>query len=97
MQAGIDFNETFAPVPVVTTIRTLIAIGTKYDWEMLQGDVETAFLASDMDAEIYVVSRKFFQKIPIPMLWEVLTTACSRGCQAFRKVLDCFTARATRP
>jgi hypothetical protein len=66
MQAGIDFNETFAPVPVVTTIRTLIAIGTKYDWEMLQGDVETAFLASDMDAEIYVAIQKVFSEDPDP-------------------------------
>ena len=54
LRAGIEFNETFAPVAYLTTIRLLLALATKYDWEVKQGDVGTAFLCSDMDTEVYV-------------------------------------------
>ena len=54
MQSGRDFNQTFAPVPHLTTLRVLFALAAKFDWEIDQGDVSTAFLASDMDTEVYV-------------------------------------------
>ena len=54
MQAGRDFNNTFAPVPRQTSLRSLLALGTKLDWEMKQGDVRTAFLSTKMDAVVYV-------------------------------------------
>ena len=44
LQAGIDFNETFAPVPVATTIRILLALAAKFGWNIKQGDIATAFL-----------------------------------------------------
>jgi hypothetical protein len=53
MEPGIHFNETFAPVVHITTLRVLIALGTKLDWEMMQGDVPTAFQQSDIDTEIW--------------------------------------------
>ena len=54
MKEGRDYNDTFAPVPVITTIRLLFALAAKFDWEIKQGDVETAFLCADMDTEVYV-------------------------------------------
>ena len=54
LRAGIEFNETFAPVAYITTLRLLLALATKFDWEIKQGDVGTAFLCSDMDTEVYV-------------------------------------------
>jgi hypothetical protein len=63
MAAGIDFNETFAPVPVITTIRILFAIAAMLDWDIKQGDVNTAFLSADMDSEVYVSVPRWFSLI----------------------------------
>jgi hypothetical protein len=54
MKEGQDYNATFAPVAHITTFRSLFALAAKHDWEIKQGDVSTAFLAPDMDAEVYI-------------------------------------------
>lgn len=54
MIQGRDFNFTFAPVPTATSIRILFALAAYFDFEIKQGDVSTAFLAADMDTEVYV-------------------------------------------
>ena len=55
MQQGIHYNETFAPVVQLTTLRILLAIGTKYDWEMKQGDCPTAFQQATIDCDIWAI------------------------------------------
>jgi transposase InsO family protein len=62
LRAGIDFNSTFASVAYVTTLRALFALAAKFDWEIKQGDVATAFLQSDMDTEVYVTLPKAFRE-----------------------------------
>ena len=61
MSRGIDFNETFAPVPCMSSIRFLLALAAKYDLEIKQGDVSTAFLCADMDAIVYVAVPNWFR------------------------------------
>ena len=61
MEPGIHFNETFAPVVNITTLRILIALGTKSDWEMKQGDVPTAFQQSDIDTDIWAFPSEAFR------------------------------------
>jgi len=39
---GIDFNETYAPVSKMTTLRYLMCRADQEDWEMDQHDVVTA-------------------------------------------------------
>ena len=60
MSQGIDFNETFAPVPCMSSIRAVLALAAKYDWEVKQGDVNTAFLCADMDTDVYIVVPNWF-------------------------------------
>jgi len=31
---GIDYEDTFAPVATLNTIRIMIALATKYNWKM---------------------------------------------------------------
>lgn len=41
---GVDFNETFAPVGRLGTIRTLIALGAQRGWKLCQLDMKFSFL-----------------------------------------------------
>ncbi|KAM1431045.1 hypothetical protein ACFX2I_047043 [Malus domestica] len=51
---GIDFNETFAPVARLDTIRTLIALAAQKGWKLWQLDFKSAFLNGVLDEEVYV-------------------------------------------
>ena len=53
-QPGIDYNETFAPVARLDTIRTLIAMAAQKGWLLHQLDVKSTFLNGELEKDIYV-------------------------------------------
>jgi transposase InsO family protein len=53
-QHGIDYDETFAPVARLTSIRVLLSIGALLDLEIHQMDVKSAFLNGDLDEEVFM-------------------------------------------
>ena len=53
-QEGVDFTDTFAPVAKFNSLRTLLALVYKNDWEQEGMDVKTAFLNSQVTEEVYM-------------------------------------------
>nr|GEU93740.1 hypothetical protein [Tanacetum cinerariifolium] len=53
-QEGIDYDETFAPVARIETIRLFLAYAAHKDFKVYQMDVKTTFLNSTLKEEVYV-------------------------------------------
>jgi len=57
-QFGIDFQETFALVAKMTTVKTLLAITAMKGWHAYQMDVSNAFRHGDLEEEVYMTLLK---------------------------------------
>ena len=52
--AGLDFEETWAPVVRIESVRVLLAFAVLTGFEIIHIDAKTAFLNGDSDVELYV-------------------------------------------
>ena len=49
-----DYDEVFAPVARIKTVKILFALAAQGDWEVHHMDVKSAFLNGDLKEEVYV-------------------------------------------
>ena len=56
----IDFNETFAPVVRLESIRILLAIASHLNFKLYKMNVKSAFLNGMLQEEVYVEQSKGF-------------------------------------
>ncbi|GJS69018.1 retrovirus-related pol polyprotein from transposon TNT 1-94 [Tanacetum coccineum] len=59
-QEGIDYDETYAPVTRLESIRILLAYAFTLDFKLFQMDVKSAFLNSFINKEVYVAQPSGF-------------------------------------
>jgi hypothetical protein len=58
---GIDYEETFTPVAIYTSIGTIISLAAKMKWKLHQMDVKTTFLNSVIEEEVYIEQLQGFE------------------------------------
>jgi hypothetical protein len=63
---GLDFEETFAPVARLESIRILLAYATHHDFKIYQMDVKSAFLNGPIKKEVYVEQPPGFEDQEYP-------------------------------
>lgn len=59
---GIDFDEVFAPVARIETIRLLVGFAAAKKWEIHHLDVKTAFLHGELIEDVYITQPEGFVK-----------------------------------
>lgn len=59
-EQGVDFDEIFAPVTRIETVRLLLALAARYGWQVHHLDVKTAFLNGEILEEVYVSQPEGF-------------------------------------
>lgn len=60
-QYRVDFEEVFAPVARIETIRLLINLAASHGWEIHHLDVKTAFLHGELKEKVYVAQPEGFE------------------------------------
>ncbi|WVZ93087.1 hypothetical protein U9M48_039098 [Paspalum notatum var. saurae] len=59
-RAGVDFDEVFAPVARLDSVRTLAAVAAHEGWKLHHLNVKSAFLNGDLTEEVYVAQPPGF-------------------------------------
>lgn len=59
---GVDYDEVFAPVTRIETVRLLLAMAAKQGWQVHHLDLKSAFLNGELVEEVYVSQPVGFEK-----------------------------------
>ena len=62
-EEGTDYEETFAPVVRIESIRILIAFAAHMEFKLYQMDVKSAFLNSYLKEEVYVMQPPILKTV----------------------------------
>jgi hypothetical protein len=87
---GLDFDETYAPVARLESIRILLAYATYHGFKLYQMDVKSAFLNRPIKEEVYVEQPPSFEDSEFPNHVYKLSKALYGLKQAPRAWYECL-------
>jgi hypothetical protein len=87
---GLDFDETYAPIARLESIRILLAYATYHGFKLNQMDVKSAFLNGPIKEEVYVEQPPSFEDSEYPSHVYKLSTAFYGLEQAPRAWYECL-------
>jgi hypothetical protein len=87
---GLDFDETYAPVARLDSIRILLAYATYHGFKLYQMDVKSAFLNGPIKEEVYVEQPPSFEDSEYPNHIYKLSKALYGLKQAPRAWYECL-------
>jgi hypothetical protein len=87
---GLDFDETYAPVVRLESIRILLAYATYHGFKLYQMDVKSAFLNGPIKKEVYVEQPLGFEDSKYPNHVYKLSKALYGLKQAPRAWYECL-------
>lgn len=61
-EQGVDYDEIFAPITRLETVRLLLALAAKNQWQVHHLDVKTAFLNGEINEEVYVMQPEGYER-----------------------------------
>jgi hypothetical protein len=87
---GLDFDETYAPVARLESIRILLSYATYHGFKLYQMDVKSAFLGGPIKEEVYVEQSPGFEDNEYPNHVYKLSKALYGLKQAPRAWYECL-------
>jgi hypothetical protein len=87
---GLDFDETYAPIARLESIRILLAYATYHGFKLYQMDVKSAFLNGPIKEEVYVEQPPGFEDSKYPSHVYKLSKALYGFKQAPRAWYECL-------
>jgi hypothetical protein len=87
---GLDFDETYAPVARLESIRILLAYATYHGFKLYQTDTKNAFLNGPIKEEVYVEQPHGFEDSEYPSHVYKLSKALYGLKQAPRAWYECL-------
>lgn len=92
---GIDFQDTFAPVAKMVTVRTLLPIASVRQWDIQQLDVNNAFLHGDLLEDVCMDVPQGYAKAAFPQVCKLnksLYGLKQASRQWLAKLTECLVA-----
>ena len=90
-----DFDETYAPVAKMTSIRIILAFAAANDLEIMASDVKTAFLHCKLCKELYckqIPGHLLDDPKKVLHLLVALYSLCQSAFEFYTLLLRCFTS-----
>jgi hypothetical protein len=88
---GLDFDETFAPIARLESIRMLLSYATHHGFKLYQMDVKSAFLNGPIKEEVYVEQPPGFESEEYSNYVYTLHKALCGLKQASRAWYECLS------